>query len=38
LKRTLLSPPRWKMAIVVFVTAYAISSISRFILDPFLGH
>jgi len=38
LKRTLLAPPRWKMAIVVFVTAYAISSISRSVLDPFLGH
>jgi antibiotic biosynthesis monooxygenase (ABM) superfamily enzyme len=32
LKRTLLAPPRWKMAIVVFVTAYAISSISRFLI------
>jgi antibiotic biosynthesis monooxygenase (ABM) superfamily enzyme len=38
LKRTLLAPPRWKMAIVVFVTAYANSSISRSVLDPFLGH
>ena len=38
LKRTLLTPPRWKMAIVVFFTAYVISSIVRSILDPFLGH
>jgi len=30
-------PPKWKMAIVIFVAAYAISSISRIILNPFLG-
>jgi antibiotic biosynthesis monooxygenase (ABM) superfamily enzyme len=29
-------PPRWKMAIVVFIAAYAISSLSRSILNPFL--
>ena len=29
-------PPRWKMAIVIFFTAYAISSVSRYILSPFI--
>jgi uncharacterized protein len=29
-------PPRWKMAIVIFFAAYAISSLSRSILNPFL--
>jgi antibiotic biosynthesis monooxygenase (ABM) superfamily enzyme len=28
-------PPRWKMAIVIFFAAYAISSVSRYILNPF---
>src|ERR671939_1087518 len=31
-------PPRWKMAIVIFFAAYAISSVSRYILTPFIGH
>src|SRR4051794_1265791 len=32
------SPPaRWKMAIVIFFAAYAISAISRYILNPFTG-
>jgi uncharacterized protein len=30
------SPPRWKMAIVIFIAAYVISSLSRSILNPFL--
>ncbi len=30
-------PPRWKMTIVIFFAAYAISSISRYILSPFIG-
>ena len=30
-------PPRWKMAIVIFVAAFAISSLSRSILNPFIG-
>jgi antibiotic biosynthesis monooxygenase (ABM) superfamily enzyme len=30
-------PPRWKMAIVLFFAAYFISSLSRFVLNPFLG-
>src|SRR5690349_17348398 len=29
-------PPRWKMTIVIFFAAYAISSLSRSILNPFL--
>jgi antibiotic biosynthesis monooxygenase (ABM) superfamily enzyme len=29
-------PPRWKMAIVIFFAAYAISSVSRYILNPFM--
>jgi uncharacterized protein len=35
--KTVVAPPRWKMAIVVFIAAYAISSLSRSILNPFLG-
>lgn len=30
-------PPRWKIAIVVFIAAYIISSLSRSILNPFIG-
>ena len=30
-------PPRWKMAIVIFFAAYAISATSRYILNPFTG-
>jgi uncharacterized protein len=30
-------PPRWKMAIVVFIAIYAVSSLTRSILNPFLG-
>src|SRR5919202_3495787 len=30
-------PPRWKMAIVIFFDAYAISSVSRSILNPYIG-
>jgi uncharacterized protein len=30
-------PSRWKMAIVIFFAAYAISSVSRYILSPLLG-
>jgi antibiotic biosynthesis monooxygenase (ABM) superfamily enzyme len=30
-------PPKWKMAILIFIAAYAISSVSRIILNPFLG-
>ena len=30
-------PPRWKMAIVIFFAAYAISSVSRYIFTPFIG-
>lgn len=33
---SLTPPPRWKMAIVVFIAAYAISSLSRSILNPLL--
>ena len=29
--------PRWKMAILVFIAAYIISSLSRSILNPFLA-
>jgi uncharacterized protein len=35
---TVVAPPRWKMTIVVFITAYTISSLSRSILNPLLGH
>jgi antibiotic biosynthesis monooxygenase (ABM) superfamily enzyme len=30
-------PPKWKMAIVAFIAAYAISALSRSILPPFIG-
>jgi len=30
-------PPKWKMAIVIFFAAYAVSSLSRYILNPFIG-
>jgi len=30
-------PPKWKMAIIIFFAAYAISSVSRYILSPFIG-
>ncbi|MBV9667734.1 MAG: hypothetical protein JO327_06345 [Nitrososphaeraceae archaeon] len=30
-------PPRWKMAILIFFAAYAISSLSRYILNPFIS-
>jgi antibiotic biosynthesis monooxygenase (ABM) superfamily enzyme len=30
-------PPKWKMAIVIFSAAYLISSLSHFILNPFLN-
>jgi uncharacterized protein len=35
--KAIVAPPRWKMAIVAFIGAYCISSISRFILGSFLG-
>lgn len=33
----IVAPPKWKMAIIVFAAAYAISSLSRYSLNPFLG-
>ena len=35
--KTIVPPPRWKMAIVVFMAAYVIASLSRYILSPYLG-
>jgi uncharacterized protein len=35
--KTIVAPPKWKMAIVVFIAAYTISSLSRSILNPYLG-
>jgi uncharacterized protein len=35
--KAIVAPPRWKMAIVAFIGAYCISSISRFVLGSFLG-
>ena len=35
--KTIGAPPKWKMAIVVFIAAYTISSLSRSILNPYLG-
>jgi uncharacterized protein len=38
LKTLTQSPPaRWKMAIVIFFAAYAISSVSRYIISPYIG-
>jgi antibiotic biosynthesis monooxygenase (ABM) superfamily enzyme len=34
---TIVPPPRWKMAIVIFMAAYGISSLSRYILNPYLA-
>jgi uncharacterized protein len=31
------TPPKWKMVLVIFIAAYVISSLSRSILNPFLG-
>ena len=36
--KSAVAPPRWKMAIVVFIAAYAISLLSRSILNPSIGH
>jgi antibiotic biosynthesis monooxygenase (ABM) superfamily enzyme len=35
--KTVVAPPRWKMAIVVFIAAYTISLLSRSILNPSIG-
>ena len=35
--KTVVTPPKWKMAIVVFIAAYAISLLSRSILNPSIG-
>ncbi len=35
--KAIVPPPKWKMAIVVFMAAYSISSLSRYILNPYLG-
>ncbi len=35
--KNLAVPPRWKMAIVAFIGAYGISSITRYILNLYLG-
>jgi antibiotic biosynthesis monooxygenase (ABM) superfamily enzyme len=32
------APPRWKMAIVVFIAAYVISVLTRSFLTPSIGH
>jgi uncharacterized protein len=34
--KIVVAPPRWKMAIVVFIAAYIIGSLSRSILNPWL--
>ncbi len=33
-----LPPPKWKMAIVIFIAAYIISLLSQLILQPLIGH
>jgi len=34
--KAIIPPPRWKMAIVIFIAAYGISLLSRYILNPYL--
>jgi uncharacterized protein len=34
--KTIVAPQKWKMAIVTFIAAYCISSLSNYILNPFL--
>lgn len=35
--KTVVTPPRWKMAIVVFIAVYAISLLPRSIINPSIG-
>ena len=35
--KTIVAPPRWKMAIVSFIGAYIISSLAQYIFSPYLG-
>jgi antibiotic biosynthesis monooxygenase (ABM) superfamily enzyme len=35
--KDIVPPPKWKMAIIVFMAAYCISSLSRYFLNPYLG-
>ena len=35
--KTIVAPPRWKMAIVSFIGAYGISSLAQYILGLYLG-
>jgi uncharacterized protein len=35
--KTVVAPPRWKMAIVSFIGAYGISSLAQYILGLYLG-
>lgn len=34
--RTLVPPPKWKMALSVFMAAYAIGLLSHYLIDPYL--
>lgn len=34
--KTIVAPPKWKMFIVIFIAANTISSLSRYILNPYL--
>ena len=35
--KTIVAPPRWKMAVVTFIGAYCISSLAQYILSLYLG-
>jgi uncharacterized protein len=35
--KTIVAPPKWKMAIVSFIAAYSISSVAQYILSIYLG-
>lgn len=35
--KTIIAPPKWKMAIVSFIAAYSISSVTQYILSIYLG-
>jgi uncharacterized protein len=35
--KTIMPPPKWKMAIVSFIAAYSISSVAHYVLSIYLG-
>jgi len=35
--KTIVAPPKWKMAVISFIGAYSISSVAQYILSTYLG-